>query len=248
MYDLSGPTSCKKTAARLFVFSPTQFPFLSSCIWTFPPAHTADENGLVGAGADLEPGTLLSAYGSGLFPMPLGDTLGWWSPDPRGVLPLSYLRVGRSLRRACRDFDIRVDHAFDQVIDACASPVRPHGWIDANIREAYLELHRLGWAHSVETWQDDELVGGLYGVCLGGAFFGESMFATANDASKVAFVHLVNQLRQWGIELVDCQVHTDHLERFGARRWPRERFLEALERALEQPTRRGPWRLEEQDP
>ena len=135
--------------------------------WTFPPAHTADENGLVGAGADLEPGTLLSAYSSGLFPMPLGDTIGWWSPDPRGVLPLSYQRVGRSLRRSCRDFDIRVDHAFDQVIDACASPVRPHGWIDANIRDAYLELHRLGWAHSIETWRDGELVGGLYGVAIG---------------------------------------------------------------------------------
>ena len=145
-------------------------------IWTFPPAHTADENGLVGAGADLKPGTLLSAYSSGLFPMPLGDTLGWWSPDPRGVLPLSYLRVGRSLRRACRDFDIRVDHAFDQVIDACASPVRPHGWIDANIRDAYLELHRLGWAHSVEAWQADQLVGGLYGVSIGAFFAGESMF------------------------------------------------------------------------
>ena len=204
-------------------------------IWTFPPAHTADENGLVGAGADLKPGTLLSAYSSGLFPMPLGDTLGWWSPDPRGVLPLSYLRVGRSLRRACRDFDIRVDHAFDQVIDACASPVRPHGWIDANIRDAYLELHRLGWAHSVEAWQDDELVGGLYGVSIGAFFAGESMFHSVPNASKVALVALVDAMKVTGGALIDVQWNTPHLESLGAVEISRGDYLELLGQAVDRP-------------
>ena len=203
--------------------------------WTFPPAHTADENGLVGAGADLEPGTLLSAYSSGLFPMPLGDTIGWWSPDPRGVLPLSYLRVGRSLRRSCRDFDIRVDHAFDQVIDACASPVRPHGWIDANIRNAYLELHRLGWAHSVETWQNGELVGGLYGVAIGSFFAGESMFHSVPNASKVALVALVDAMKVTGGALIDVQWNTPHLESMGAVEISREDYLELLTEAVNRP-------------
>ena len=203
--------------------------------WTFPPAHTADENGLVGAGADLEPGTLLSAYSSGLFPMPLGDTIGWWSPDPRGVLPLSYLRVGRSLRRACRDFDIRVDHAFDQVIDACASPVRPHGWIDANVREAYLELHRMGWAHSVETWSDGELVGGLYGVAIGSFFAGESMFHSAPNASKVALVALVDAMKVTGGALIDVQWNTPHLESLGVVEINRDAYLELLAEAVDRP-------------
>jgi len=203
--------------------------------WTFPPARTADENGLVGAGADLEPGTLLSAYSSGLFPMPLGDTIGWWSPDPRGVLPLSYLRVGRSLRRACRDFDIRVDHAFDQVIDACASPVRPHGWIDANVREAYLELHRMGWAHSVEAWSDGELVGGLYGVAIGSFFAGESMFHSAPNASKVALVALVDAMKVTGGALIDVQWNTPHLESLGAVEINRDAYLELLGEAVDRP-------------
>ena len=203
--------------------------------WTFPPAHTADENGLVGAGADLEPGTLLSAYSSGLFPMPLGDTIGWWSPDPRGVLPLSYLRVGRSLRRSCRDFDIRVDHAVDLVIDACASPVRPHGWIDANIRNAYLELHRLGWAHSVETWQNGELVGGLYGVAIGSFFAGESMFHSVPNASKVALVALVDAMKVTGGALIDVQWNTPHLESMGAVEICREDYLELLTEAVNRP-------------
>ncbi|HAA66437.1 MAG TPA: leucyl/phenylalanyl-tRNA--protein transferase [Acidimicrobiaceae bacterium] len=203
--------------------------------WTFPPAHSADENGLVGAGADLEAGTLLAAYSSGLFPMPLGDTLGWWSPDPRGVLPLSYLKVGRSLRRACKDFEIRVNHAFDQVIDACASPVRPHGWIDANIRDAYIELHRLGWAHSVEAWRDDELVGGLYGVAIGAFFAGESMFHSAPNASKVALVALVDAMKVTGGALIDIQWNTPHLESLGAVEIGREEYLELLGEAVDRP-------------
>ena len=203
--------------------------------WTFPPAHSADENGLVGAGADLEAGTLLAAYSSGLFPMPLGDTLGWWSPDTRGVLPLSYLKVGRSLRRACKVFDIRVYQAFDQLIDACASPVRPHGWIDANIRDAYIELHRLGWAHSVEAWRDDELVGGLYGVAIGAFFAGESMFHSAPNASKVALVALVDAMKVTGGALIDIQWNTPHLESLGAVEIGREEYLELLGEAVDRP-------------
>jgi leucyl/phenylalanyl-tRNA--protein transferase len=167
--------------------------------------------------------------------MPLGDTIGWWSPDPRGVLPLSYLRVGRSLRRACRDFDIRVDHAFDQVIDACASPVRPHGWIDANVREAYLELHRLGWAHSVEAWRDGELVGGLYGVAIGSFFAGESMFHSAPNASKVALVALVDAMKVTGGALIDVQWNTPHLESLGVVEINRDAYLELLAEAVDRP-------------
>ena len=189
----------------------------------------------MGAGADLEAGTLLAAYISGLFPMPLGDTLGWWSPAPRGVLPLSYLKVGRSLRRACKDFEIRVNHAFDQVIDACASPVRPHGWIDANIRDAYIELHRLGWAHSVEAWRDDELVGGLYGGAIGAFFAGESMFHSAANASKVALVGLVDAMKVSGGALIDIQWNTPHLESLGAVEIGREEYLELLGEAVDRP-------------
>ncbi len=167
--------------------------------------------------------------------MPLGDSIGWWSPDPRGVLPLSYLRVGRSLRRACRDFDIRVDHAFDQVIDACASPVRPHGWIDANVRNAYLELHRLGWAHSVETWRDGELVGGLYGVAIGAFFAGESMFHSVPNASKVALVALVDAMKVTGGALIDVQWNTPHLESMGTVEISRDDYLQLLAEAVDRP-------------
>ena len=180
--------------------------------WSFPPAATADENGLVGAGADLEPGTLLAGYRSGLFPMPLGDTIGWWSPDPRGILPLSYLRVSRSLRKACQRFEIRVDHSFEEVLDACADPEREHGWINRDIRNAYVGLHEMGWAHSVEAWLDGELVGGLYGVAMGSFFAGESMFHKVTDASKVALVALVDAMKVTGGALIDIQWSTPHLE------------------------------------
>src|SRR5690606_8556134 len=149
-------------------------------------------------GADLEPGTLLAAYRRGLFPMPLGGhgPLGWWSPDPRAVIPLDGLRVSRSLRRSRARFEIRVDTAFKQVIEACADPARPHGWITPEIRDAYVRLHELGWVHSVEAWSldDGSLAGGLYGVAIGGLFAGESMFHHRSDASKVALVALVELL------------------------------------------------------
>ncbi|MGN0065671.1 MAG: leucyl/phenylalanyl-tRNA--protein transferase, partial [Nocardioides sp.] len=142
--------------------------------WVFPPASDWDpDDDLVALGADLEPGTLLEAYRHGLFPMPTnftGEPMGWFSPVRRGVLPLDGVRVSRSLRRAARDFEVRVDTAFEAVIDACGRPERPDGWITADVRAAYVALHRLGWAHSVETWRDGRLVGGLYGVAIGGLF------------------------------------------------------------------------------
>ncbi|MEO1060531.1 MAG: leucyl/phenylalanyl-tRNA--protein transferase, partial [Actinomycetota bacterium] len=162
--------------------------------WAFPDPAIADDDGLVGVGADLEPGTLLTAYRSGLFPMPLRRSIGWWSPDPRGVLPLDGLRVTRSLRRSVRRYELRFDTAFPEVVRRCADPRRPHGWISPAIASAYGRLHELGWAHSVEAWEGDRLVGGLYGVSVDGLFAGESMFHDAVDASKVALVGLVEHL------------------------------------------------------
>ena len=207
--------------------------------WDFPPADAADEDGLVGVGADLEPATLLHAYRSGLFPMPIGkgrrELLAWWSPDPRGIIPLDGLRVSRSLRRACGRFEVRTDTAFEAVIDACADPGRDGTWISPAIRRAYLRLHRLGWAHSVEAWGPDGLAGGLYGVAVGGLFAGESMFHRATDASKVALVGLVEQLRSGGGTLLDVQWTTPHLASLGAVDVPRRRYLELLADAVRRP-------------
>ena len=196
-----------------------------------------DELGLVGVGADTEPGTILAAYRHGLFPMPTeaNGPMGWWSPDPRGVLPLDALRVSRSLRRSCRDFEVRVDTSFAQVIDACADPSRPHGWIDPQTRAAYVRLHELGWVHSVETWRDGSLVGGLYGVAIGGLFAGESMFHRVTDASKVALVALVEALRDGADRLIDVQWRTDHLASLGVQEWSRREYLEVLPHILSSP-------------
>ncbi|HLF41623.1 MAG TPA: leucyl/phenylalanyl-tRNA--protein transferase, partial [Acidimicrobiia bacterium] len=169
---------------------------------------------LLAVGGDLEPGTLLDAYRHGAFPMPVQGLLGWWSPDPRGILPLDGLRVTRSLEKSCRRFELRVDTAFDAVIEACADPRREGGWISDDIRAAYRRLHRLGWAHSVEAWDaEGYLAGGLYGVAIGGLFAGESMFHRARDASKVALVGLVEMLLADGHpdRLLDVQWATDHL-------------------------------------
>ncbi|WP_408897247.1 leucyl/phenylalanyl-tRNA--protein transferase [Nocardioides sp. R1-1] len=199
-----------------------------------------DSSDLVALGADLAPGTVLAAYRQGLFPMPEGRSIGWWCPAYRGVLRLDELRVSRSLRRSARDFEIRVDTAFDDVVAACADPRRPHGWIDGRIRRAYGELHRLGWAHSVESWREGRLVGGLYGVAIGGLFAGESMFHHVTDASKVALLGLVEGLRAdpdgaAGRRLVDVQWATRHLVSLGVREIPRARYLAALEDLLEVP-------------
>ncbi|MFN8146684.1 MAG: leucyl/phenylalanyl-tRNA--protein transferase [Candidatus Nanopelagicales bacterium] len=215
--------------------------------WGLPdPRHAPAGAELLGVGADLEPGTLLAAYRTGLFPMHVGDLLeldddpvGWWSPDPRGVLPLDGLHVSRSLRRSCRRFTITVDTAFDQVVEGCADPSREHGWIDERIAEAYAELHRLGWAHSVETrTAEGDLVGGLYGVEIGGLFAGESMFSRATDASKAALVGLVEVLRaapEPQRRLLDVQWRTDHLATLGVVSIPRRVYLRRLAAALTLP-------------
>jgi leucyl/phenylalanyl-tRNA--protein transferase len=201
--------------------------------WAFPPADRAVDE-VVGVGADLEPATLLAAYRAGIFPMPLdgtrGRVLAWWSPDPRGILPLDGLRVSRSLRRSRRRFEIRVDTSPADVIAACADRRRPSGWISPAIQSAYLRLHELGWVHSVEAWSLDDgtLAGGLYGVAIGGFFAGESKFHRAPDASKVALVALVEMLREGGAALLDVQWCTEHLARLGAVAIPRTEYLERL--------------------
>lgn len=205
-------------------------------VWELPAAESADEGGLVGVGADLEPGTLLAAYRRGLFPMPLSGRgpIGWWSPDPRGVLPLDELRVTRSLRRSMRRYELRVDTAFDAVVEACADPGRDGGWITPEFRGAYRRLHDLGWAHSVEAWDpgSGELSGGLYGVAVAGLFAGESMFHRGRDASKVALVGLVERLRASGAVLLDVQWLTPHLASLGARELPRSEYLRRLHEAI----------------
>jgi leucyl/phenylalanyl-tRNA--protein transferase len=212
--------------------------------WRFPAgaaevaaAAAASGGGeVVGVGADLEPGTVLAAYRAGLFPMPASrGRMAWWSPDPRGILPLDGLRVTRSLRKSCARMEVRVDSAFDDVLDACADRRRPGAWIDRRIRAAYRRLHELGWAHSVEAWQDGSLVGGLYGLSIGGLFAGESMFHHATDASKVALVGLVNRLVAGGAVLLDVQWATDHLRSLGVVEVDRAVYHELLARALATP-------------
>ena len=219
--------------------------------WTFgDPADFDPADDLVAVGADLEPGTLLSAYRRGLFPMPSGtpgDPTYWFCPVRRGVLPVDGLVVSRSLRRACRDFEVRVDTAFEQVLDGCADPRRASGWIDDDIRTAYLRLHGLGWAHSVEAWQDGRLAGGLYGVAIGGLFAGESMFHHVRDASKVALVGLVELLTdaRASDRLVDVQWGTPHLVSLGVVEVSRTTYLRRLPGVLAVPTPRrfdGPGR------
>ena len=215
--------------------------------FAFPPASTADAKGIVTVGGDLEPGTLLTAYRSGLFPMrlPSGERA-WWSPNPRGVIIPNRLRVSKSLHRSRRRFQTRVDTAFEAVIDACADR-GPHEylWITSEVRTAYLDLHRLGWAHSVEAWTvatEDEaaiLVGGLYGVAVGGLFGGESMFHRRPDASKVALIALAELMCSDGKggegRLIDVQWNTPHMASLGAADISRERYLDQLERALALP-------------
>lgn len=208
--------------------------------WDFPPPERLPDDDLVAAGADLAPGTLLAAYSRGLFPMPSGrrGVPHWFSPVRRGVLPLDGLRVTRSLARSARRFEIRVDTVFPAVLEACADPRREHGWIDEEVRSAYTRLHGLGWAHSVETWREGRLVGGLYGVAIGGLFAGESMFHAETDASKVALLALVELLGDEHVDrrLLDVQWRTPHLASLGVVEVEREAYLDSLlPRALDAP-------------
>jgi leucyl/phenylalanyl-tRNA--protein transferase len=212
----------------------------------FPDVSEADEHGLLAYGGDLSPERLICAYASGIFPWFDEPPILWFSPDPRMVLVPGELHMTRSLRKTVdrERYAVHFDRNFEQVIRACGAVPRPGQdgtWITEDMIEAYCSLHALGFAHSVEAYEDGELVGGCYGVSLGSAFFGESMFAHRSDASKVAFVHLTRRLVEWGFEFVDCQVHTDHLERLGARLWDRPRFLQSLETSLASATRVGSW-------
>lgn len=203
-------------------------------IWRLPDPRRADRDGVAGAGGDLEPGTLLAAYRRGLFPMPSGRRrLLWFSPDPRAIIPLDGLVVSRSLRRSLRRFDVRRDDAFTEVMLHCADVRRPGAWITPAFVEAYTRLHRLGWAHSFECYDDaGTLVGGLYGVRIGGLFAGESMFHHATDASKVALVALVRWLDESGGRLLDVQWQTPHLASLGAIEVSRDEYLRRLAAAI----------------
>ena len=215
----------------------------------FPPVYLAREDGLLAVGGDLSVPRLLLAYQMGIFPWYNWDEpVLWWSPDPRLVLFTSEVTVSRSLKKILRRkmFRITMDRAFDQVIQACAT-VRTDNdegtWIGRNMIDAYLRLHREGYAHSVEAWNGDRLVGGLYGVSLGRCFFGESMFSRESNASKAAFATLCAHLTRRGFDLIDCQVKTRHLMSFGAREIPRDRFISLLDESLDHPTDRGVWSL-----
>jgi leucyl/phenylalanyl-tRNA---protein transferase len=202
--------------------------------WRFPDANEAPDD-LIGVGADMEPGTILAAYRSGVFPMPVRrKVMGWWSPDPRGVLPLDALRVSRSLRRSCEHFDVRFDERFDEVIEACAAPDRAHGWIDKRVVQAYERLFELGWVHTAEAYdrESGELAGGLYGIAIGAFFAGESMFHRTRDASKVALVALVDRLQRNGFELLDVQWRTEHLASLGVVEITRAEYLARLADAV----------------
>ena len=227
------PTYCSAVAVQ----SGPGHGSLPPCRWAFPHASTSDGAGLVGIGADLEPQTLIAAYTRGMFPMPHRPEgrIAWWSPPERCVLELDDLVVHRSLRRSCRRFEITVDQAFAAVVHGCADPNRPHGWIDSQISAAYVRLHEAGFAHSVEAWSSGELVGGLYGVALGGLFAGESMFHRARDASKTALVALTAGLRDNHERLIDVQWPTPHLHSLGASVVSRDDYLQRLPSLLLSP-------------
>jgi leucyl/phenylalanyl-tRNA---protein transferase len=204
--------------------------------WIFPdPSDWPDED-VVAAGADLAPATIIAAYRQGLFPMNVEGPprrLGWWSPNPRGILPLDGMRITKSLRQSAKRFQIRVDTCFTQVIRGCAEPVRGGVWITPKFVNAFIALHQLGWAHSIEVFsQEGELAGGLYGVRVGGLFAGESMFHRQRDASKVALMALVNLMRDSGMTLLDVQWRTDHLASLGAIEISRDEYLNRLKTAV----------------
>ncbi len=212
-----------------------------SAFWLPDPDSAGDED-LVAVGGDLAAGTVLQAYRRGLFPMHLSDgPLGWWSPRIRGVLPVDGMKISRSLRRSALRYTVTVDKDFEGVIDGCADPSRPDGWIRPEIREAYIGLHRLGWAHSIETWEKGRLAGGLYGVSVGGLFAGESMFYRSRDASKVALLELVSRMKPIPHALIDLQWATEHLQTLGAVEITRQQYLSRLMLALSEAAKADVW-------
>ncbi|MDZ7593402.1 MAG: leucyl/phenylalanyl-tRNA--protein transferase [Thiobacillus sp.] len=220
----------------------------------FPPVETAlaEPNGLLAMGGDLSVERLLDAYQHGIFPwFNPGEPILWWSPDPRMVLVPDAVRVTRSLAKRIRNagFEVRADTAFTEVMHACAAPREGESgtWISPAMVAAYTRLHQTGYAHSVETWHEGRLVGGLYGVAIGRMFYGESMFSREADASKVALVRLAQQLQQWGFGLIDCQMETSHLASLGARTMPRAAFIARLAELVNWPHRPGPWNFDAPD-
>jgi leucyl/phenylalanyl-tRNA---protein transferase len=217
----------------------------------FPPPDYADPSGLIAVGGDLSSERLLEAYRVGIFPWYSEDQpILWWSPDPRFVLDLDQFKISRSLAKTLRRriFHVTFDRVFEDVIEACASVTREDQsgtWITPEMKKAYINLHGLGYAHSVEAWFDGKLAGGLYGVSLGKAFFGESMFHLKTDASKVALATLVEKLKSWGFHFVDSQMTTYHMYSLGAREIPRRIFVKKLQSALRHATKRGKWRVED---
>jgi leucyl/phenylalanyl-tRNA--protein transferase len=217
----------------------------------FPPPDYADPSGLIAVGGDLSSERLIEAYRVGIFPWYSEDQpILWWSPDPRFVLEIDRFKPSRSLRKTLRrrTFQVTFDRVFEDVIAACASVPRDDQrgtWITPEMQEAYIRLHGLGYAHSVETWFEEKLVGGLYGVSLGKAFFGESMFHYKTDASKVALAVLVDKLKSWGFHFIDSQMATEHMHRLGAKEIPRRIFVKRLHSALRHATKRGKWRVED---
>lgn len=223
--------------------------YLLSEALAFPDPREAEPEGLLAVGGDLRPDRLLLAYALGIFPWSsAGEPLMWWSPAPRAVLAPAEVKVGRSLAKAIRrrPYRLTTDLAFEAVMDACAAPRRGQEttWITAELRRSFVALHRMGLAHSVEAWDGPALVGGVYGLALGAVFCGESMFAAAPDASKIGFVALCEQLRRWGFAMIDCQVESEHLRRFGAAPLEREVFLARLTAAVAGPWKVGTWSLE----
>jgi len=219
----------------------------------FPDPEEADPDGLLAVGGDLSPQRLLTAYANGIFPWYGDDSpILWWSTNPRLVLFPEEFHMPRSLRRVLNKgtFTFTMDTRFSSVIRRCACCPRPEqegSWIVDDMVEAYVLLHELGYAHSVEAWQGDDLVGGLYGVSLGSVFYGESMFYHVPDASKAAFAVLVDQLRKWDFSLIDCQQTTHHLLRFGARELQRYQFLQLIREGMERPSREGLWRFDDSE-
>jgi leucyl/phenylalanyl-tRNA--protein transferase len=217
----------------------------------FPPPDYADPSGLLAVGGDLSSDRLLAAYRLGIFPWYSEDQpILWWSPDPRLTLELDDFKLSHSLAKTMRKgvFKVTLDRVFEEVIGACATVPRDGQkgtWITSEMQAAYIRLHGLGYAHSVETWFDGKLVGGLYGVSLGKAFFGESMFHRHTDASKVALAKLVEKLKSWGFRFIDSQMTTEHMLRLGAKELSRRVFLKQLQTALRHPTKRGKWRIDE---
>ena len=217
-------------------------PRLSPYSYIFPNPLDASQEGLVAYGGDLHPQRVLAAYKRGIFPWyNEGDPILWWSPDPRLVLYPQDIKISRSLKKSLKKFEVRVDTDFHGVITSCKD-IRSETWILPEIVEVFCELHEMGFAHSIETYKDGELVGGLYGLSLGAAFFGESMFSRVSDASKVALVHLGQIAQEFGFDFIDCQIPSAHLKRLGAVEISRVRFLEELEKALQKPGRYGKWK------